>query len=265
MTMDGTGGICIVVFLLRTIAQAMLLLAFAVNAQNDSNLIAIMDLEADNVSIGEAKTLTSKLRFELVNCGRFNVLERGQMEEILKEQGFQQTGCISTECAVQAGQLLGVKKMIAGSIGRVGSIYLITVRKIDVTTGRIVQNFQVEIPGAIEDVLRRGIPSAAYKLAGIPRMLETPNSIAADGAMGAEHRRAIKFEILYDEDFKEPYDVVKTEMTDLSEIDGERDVAKYRKRALESGCNGIIFKKSVGMKMNDPGYQIYQVRFVRRK
>ena len=51
------------------------------------------------------------------------------MNDILKEQGFQQTGCTDASCAVQAGQLLNVKYMIIGSVDRVGNIYSITLKK----------------------------------------------------------------------------------------------------------------------------------------
>ena len=59
------------------------------------------------------------------------------MVEILKEQGFQQTGCVSNECVVEIGALLGVQQMISGSIGRVGETYTIDIELISVQTGEI--------------------------------------------------------------------------------------------------------------------------------
>ena len=44
------------------------------------------------------------------------MMERGLMDEILTEQGFQQTGCASDECIVEMGKLVGVKQIIGGSI-----------------------------------------------------------------------------------------------------------------------------------------------------
>jgi hypothetical protein len=64
------------------------------------------------------------------------------------------------------GQLLGATSMIAGSIGKVGPIFLVSLRLIDVGTGKILQNVDVEIEGGIADVLRRGIPRIARKIAG---------------------------------------------------------------------------------------------------
>ena len=43
------------------------------------------------------------------------------MEDILKEQGFQQTGCTSDECVVEVGKIIGVQQMVGGSISKVGN------------------------------------------------------------------------------------------------------------------------------------------------
>jgi len=65
--------------------------------------IAVLDLEGKGISSIEASVLGDKLRNELILTEKFDVIERGQMQSILKEQGFQQTGCTSSECAIEAG------------------------------------------------------------------------------------------------------------------------------------------------------------------
>ena len=37
------------------------------------------------------------------------------MDEVINEQGLQQSGCVSNECAIEIGQLVGVEKIIGGS------------------------------------------------------------------------------------------------------------------------------------------------------
>lgn len=139
-------------------------LACTLNAQEN---IAVMELDPDGVTPSEAKTLTNKLRGELLATGKFTVIERGQMDEVLKEQGFQQTGCTSQECVVQVGQLLGVKSIVAGSIGKVGKIYVISLRLIDVAKGNILKNPDEETEGDLADVLRVGIHNVARKMADL--------------------------------------------------------------------------------------------------
>jgi TolB-like protein len=123
----------------------------------DTATIAVLDFEANGVSEGEAQTISAKYQVELLKSGKFNVIERREMSNILKEQGFQQTGCVSTECAVQIGMLLGAKYMVAGSLGHVGKLYSLTTRLIEVKTGKIINFAESNSSGAIEEIFLRAV------------------------------------------------------------------------------------------------------------
>ena len=71
----------------------------------------------------------------------------------MKEQGFQQSGCISSECVVEVGNLLGVQKMVTGTISALGSLFIIEIRLMDVATGKIENSETIEHIGKIEDLL----------------------------------------------------------------------------------------------------------------
>jgi TolB-like protein len=108
----------------------------------------------DGVTASDAELLTDRMNAELFKTGIVNILERAQMTEILKEQGFQQSGaCTDNECIVQMGQLLGVEMMVYGSVGQMGSMYLVNLRAIDVATGQMKNVVSEDIPGTIEDVV----------------------------------------------------------------------------------------------------------------
>ena len=105
------------------------LLTFNLSAQETKITAAVMDLEAkEGISAGVVSSITDYLRTQLVNTGKFDFVTRENMEQILKEQQFQLSGCTSQECIVQVGQLLGVRKMFTGSIGKVGDTYLVNLR-----------------------------------------------------------------------------------------------------------------------------------------
>ena len=55
--------------------------------------VAVLDFEGRGISKLEAATLTDRLSSELANTNAVILVERGQMSEILNEQGFQQSGC----------------------------------------------------------------------------------------------------------------------------------------------------------------------------
>jgi hypothetical protein len=127
--------------------------------------IAILNLEGRAISENEAATLTDQLRGHLVNAGTFIVLERGKMENILREQGFQQSGCTITECAVRVGRVLNVQKMVAGSIGRLNKTYAVNISMIDVESGRIEKSFNRNYEGEIDGLLEI-LQDIALELAG---------------------------------------------------------------------------------------------------
>jgi len=126
--------------------------------------VAVLDFIGKGVSAEEASVLTDKLRGELVNSGTVQVIERGAMDEILREQGFQQSGCTSNECIVEVGQLIGVRFMVAGSIGKIEKTFLLSVRLINVATSKIEKNVQREITGTLTDVLKDAIAEVAAEL-----------------------------------------------------------------------------------------------------
>ena len=80
----------------------------------DKKTLAVLDLEAIGISKTEARALTERLRSELVGTQRFTILERGKMDKIINEMGFQLSGYTSSECIVEAGQILGVQLMAGG-------------------------------------------------------------------------------------------------------------------------------------------------------
>jgi|GEM_PF-1587214 hypothetical protein len=130
------------------------LLAGAVWAAGKKTTISVMDLNTTSgLSSKEIALLTDKLLNSLVEYRVFDVVERSKRDEILKEQGFQMTGaCDQTSCLVEAGQLLGAQKMIGGTIGKLGNVYAVELRMLDIQTGGIDLSFSRNY-GKIADLL----------------------------------------------------------------------------------------------------------------
>ena len=101
----------------------------------DSMRVAVMDFRANGISQLLASNISELVRNELIIMGSFVVLERSQVDQILKEQGFQMTGCTDTSCAVKVGQMLSAKKILIGTVMRMGSNIVITGRIVDVEKG----------------------------------------------------------------------------------------------------------------------------------
>ncbi len=54
--------------------------------------IAVLELDGNGVSETDLGELSNRIRTELFNTGRFNVIERSRMDEILREQGVSTDG-----------------------------------------------------------------------------------------------------------------------------------------------------------------------------
>jgi TolB-like protein len=136
----------------------------ALFAQPKTN-IAVTDLPGQGVDQASAQIISDRLRNELFKTGSCTVLERGAMQDILKEQGFQQSGCTSDQCMVEIGQMLGVTHLVAGIVGKIGNMYTISVRLIDIKSGKIMYTDNVDCKCQIEDVLTGSVTAIAKKIA----------------------------------------------------------------------------------------------------
>jgi hypothetical protein len=139
---------------------------FAQTSAKKLPLVAVMPLTAQGVDSASAQVVSDVLSNELLRTGKVRVMERSQMEKILKEQGFQQSGsCDGSECAVEMGKLLSIDKMVVGSLGKLGGSYSLSLRAVDVDTGEIVGSTQKMQRGEIDEVSANLIPGAAKELA----------------------------------------------------------------------------------------------------
>lgn len=127
--------------------------------------IAVSDLENPGTNLDEARIVSDRLRQELLSSGKFRVMERSLMDQILKEQSFQQSGaCDGTECQVQMGRLLGVDLLVVGSLGKLGSTYTLSARSLNVETGEVLHSASVDYSGQIDGLLTGPIRDLAMRL-----------------------------------------------------------------------------------------------------
>jgi TolB-like protein len=152
-------------FVMQVILIALLPLALAQAQERKIPTIAVMPLSGPGLDAAASQAITDGLADELIKTGKVRVMERSQMESILKEQGFQQSGaCDGSECAVQIGKLLSIEQMIVGSVGKLGNSYSVMVRSVDVKTGEVVATSRKVQRGEIDEVVVSVLPTLAQEL-----------------------------------------------------------------------------------------------------
>ena len=154
---------------MRRLILIPFLVLFAVTAcgQETKPSAAVMDLEPkEGISAGVVSSISDYLRTQLVNTGKIDIVTRENMDQILKEQKFQLSGCTSQECIIEAGKLMGVRKMFTGSIGKVGTTYIVNLKIINVESGKIEKAETEECASCAEEALLVSIRNIANKITG---------------------------------------------------------------------------------------------------
>lgn len=106
----------------------------------DYNYLIVAVLDFDNLIESEdinSKVLVESFQSELVNKSNFAVVERNQIEKIIKEQEFQSSSLADKENATNIGLLVGAQKIITGILSKINNRYILIIKGIDVESGVI--------------------------------------------------------------------------------------------------------------------------------
>jgi len=186
-------GLLILIFSALVIAQTNTLTPeTAAQLAAGKETVAILDFEGRGISQMEAQTLTDRLMSEMVNTNAVIMVERNQMEEIMSEQGFQQSGCTTSECAAEVGALLGVQNMVSGSFGKLGNSYTIDAKLFSVSTGGTIRSVSKTYKGEVDGLLNI-IEIVAWELVGLTPPADKLAKLAeASGSAGSAPREPRK-------------------------------------------------------------------------
>ena len=171
---------------------AFAMLAFQLSAQTSEGkqTVALLEFEGRGISQLEAKTLTDRLMSEMVNTDAVIMVERNQMDEILNEQGFQQSGCTSSECAAEVGALLGVQNMVSGAFGKLGNSYTIDAKMFSVETGATIRTVSKTYKGPVDNLLTV-IEVVGWEIVGLKAPQDKLDILsAADPALAAGTKKS---------------------------------------------------------------------------
>lgn len=165
-------------FLVMLMLSATASLSFAAEKTPDTikrvdTLIAVFDIEVSGkVDKDVAQPLSDSIRREIMMAHKYEVIDRSNMDKILKEQSFQMTGCTTKDCAVEAGQMLGVGKIVVGRLSSVGKMYYLSLSLVNVQTGKTEAVEEDKCLCEIEELIDSS-KRAANKLMATPSAKQT--------------------------------------------------------------------------------------------
>ncbi|MCX7040854.1 MAG: hypothetical protein NT005_17180 [Spirochaetes bacterium] len=109
------------------------------HAEQPKPILSILDLRTSGVSKADADVLLDYLSSHLVESGAYTIIDRSQRETVLKEIEFSQSDCTDEACQLRIGKLLSANRIVIGSVGKLDQIYLLTLKMIEVETGKLLK------------------------------------------------------------------------------------------------------------------------------
>jgi|GEM_PF-688804 len=123
--------------------------------QRVDTMIAVFDLKTEEGVLKSISfPLSESIRREVFKSGKWKLIDRGNMDKVLGEQKFSLSGCVAGQCIVEAGQMLGVGKMVTGSVSIVGKTYYLSLSLINASTGQIEAQSEDECKCEIDDLIK---------------------------------------------------------------------------------------------------------------
>ncbi|MDR3343216.1 MAG: CsgG/HfaB family protein [Treponema sp.] len=117
-------------------------------AQTDIT-IAVLDFK--NIS-GEQSLLGRYLSEQAINHlatkTKLKVVERGQLDQVMRELDFYAEGYVSDESMIELGGMLGVDAVVLGTLAKVGRKISVSMRVVDARTAAILTIGSSELKGA---------------------------------------------------------------------------------------------------------------------
>ncbi len=162
-------GFCTLVKCLKNylLASYCFISTFLLAQTTERRNLAVYEFEPRGVSSVEAQVISDRIRIEIDKLGVYNIIERGLMEEVLREQAFQLTGaCTESSCLVEVGRMLAVHYIVGGSVSKIGKLFTIETRIIDVESGDIVNSVIEDYNGPIENLIVQTTKIVAAKICG---------------------------------------------------------------------------------------------------
>jgi WD40 repeat protein len=114
--------------------------------------IAVLTFDSPGLSEDIARTTSYLLEGKLGNSPFVELIERNQIQKVIEELRYQQTGLTTTN-AVEVGKHLNAEFVLLGSINKLGSLLIITSKLVNVGTAQIEGTREVQCSNAtIENI-----------------------------------------------------------------------------------------------------------------
>ncbi len=156
----------------RCLVVGVLGLASLPAAAAKKQRLAVLALKAEGVEPQLASTIDETLTSDLGRAGKYEVIGRSEIEAMA---GFQsermKLGCTGdTGCLAEIGGALGVDRLVFGSLGKVGSLYVLNTKLIEIHNAKVIAR-DTETVNSADDLIAATGRAAQILLGELPAPL----------------------------------------------------------------------------------------------
>jgi hypothetical protein len=133
----------------------------------DKAKLVVYDFDTvDRLSV-VALILTDALREELFILGRFSLVNRENMMQVMQELKLQHSGLVDEKGIVELGKWLAANQAVTGRLAMLGNSYVLQAKRTDIRTMGTLGLGTLKCSAGQEEELLSGIPVLARKLVGM--------------------------------------------------------------------------------------------------
>lgn len=143
---------------------ANVLLTNSVFAQNKETAqkkpgIAVLPFVDSNKQAREqeyGEAISGMMTTGIINGAIFRVMERSEIEHLMKEQAFQLSGAVNSETAKRIGELYAIDFLLFGTVAKFGALIETDIRLVDTETGEAIlaENANAQSSGAVRSMVQ---------------------------------------------------------------------------------------------------------------
>ena len=159
----------------RELLKSSTPVAKAASTQNDKGIM-VWKLQANKgVDEADVNLISNFVTNQVAKYSGAKVISEADIHTILKgEESRQQCGAEDTSCVAEIGAALGVPEAVSGDIGKIGSYWMLNLRRINVRSAEVIGRSSRNIQGNV-DRLIEVLPGAVAELFG----KESPQPVTA--------------------------------------------------------------------------------------
>ena len=135
----------------------------------DKTRLVVYDFDASERLQVVSLILTEALREELFILGRFRLVNRENMMQVLQELKLQQSGLVDERQVVQLGKWLSANEAVTGRLAVLGTAYVLQAKRTDIKTLGTLGLGSLKCAEGQEDELLSGMPELARRLVGLKK------------------------------------------------------------------------------------------------